>query len=120
MRLDAGQSLIDHKRIGAVAANQPMLAKQPNIAKLAYRDGWRLRRFVRVRQSSILVERERRYFVGAITDQIEVEVDKFSDASIIVAAIAPMTVTHACSSSTLNSPARNSFRVRIKALATLL
>jgi hypothetical protein len=76
MRLDAVQCLIDHKRIGAVAANQPMLAEEPDVAKLADWDCWRLRRVIRVRQPSIFVERQRRYFIGAKTDQIEVEVER--------------------------------------------
>jgi hypothetical protein len=66
---------VDHKRIGAVAANQPMLAKQPNVSRLAYRDGWRLRRLVRVGQASIPVERQRCYFVGAKAYQLEVEIE---------------------------------------------
>jgi hypothetical protein len=45
--------------------------------------------------------------------------DQFSAASIIVSATKPYTVTQACWSSTVNSSVRNSFRVRIKALATL-
>jgi len=73
MRLDAVHRLLDHKRIGAVAAHQPMLAKQPNIARLAHRDRRRLGRIVRVRQPSILVKRQRRYFISVKTDQIEVE-----------------------------------------------
>ena len=73
MRLDAVQRVADHERIGAVAANQPMLAKQPNVARRARRDGRRIRRFVRVRQPSILVERQRRYFVGAKADQAKIE-----------------------------------------------
>jgi hypothetical protein len=68
MRLDAGQSLIDHQRIGAVAANQPVPPEQPNIAKLAYRDGWHIGRLVRVSQASILVERQSSYLIGAKAD----------------------------------------------------
>ncbi len=52
-----------------------MLAEQPNVAGRADRDHGRLRRLIRVRQPSILAERERRNFVGAKTDQIEVEAE---------------------------------------------
>jgi hypothetical protein len=53
--------LLDHKRIGAIAADQEMLAEQPNVAGLAYRDCRLFRYIVRIRQSDTPAQRKRRH-----------------------------------------------------------
>ena len=52
MRLGAGQNGTDHLRIGAVAADQPMPAEQPDIPRAADRFGQRLRHFVGVGEAA--------------------------------------------------------------------
>jgi len=52
MRLDAVQRVADHERVGAIAADQPVPAEQPDIAKRAYGICRRLRRFVRIGEAA--------------------------------------------------------------------
>jgi hypothetical protein len=81
MRLDAGQSLIDHLSVGAVAANQPMLAKQPSVSRRAHRDRWRIGRFVRIGQAAP-IERQSSYLIGAKADQAKVKVERLEVAKL--------------------------------------
>ena len=73
MRLATSQQSFDHERVGAIAADDPVFAEHPHVARHAHRCGRQIRNVVRVRQAGCPVGGQLRQLLGREANQAHVE-----------------------------------------------
>ena len=82
MRLDAVQDLLDDRRIGAVAADEPVLAEEPDVARPADGSLGRLRDLVGIGEAGRAEAGEGGDLVVAEAGQRQVEAEAFEIAEL--------------------------------------